>query len=63
MSSTFRRGFDGVSIHTSLVRGRIARRAASGLRMSTAVKETPSLSKTFAKSRYVPPYTSSVMTT
>ncbi len=63
MSTTLRSGFVGLSIHTSFVRLRIALATSRGSRMSTGVISMPTRSYTRAKRRYVPPYTSSPMTT
>ena len=55
MSTTFIVGFVGVSIHTSLVLFRIARRTAPTSRMSTGESTTPSCSYMRLYRRYVPP--------
>lgn len=59
MSVTVRKGFDGVSTHTSAGRlSPMARAAPSASVRSTASEETPSAGLMAEKSLWVPPYTS-----
>ena len=63
MSTTFSRGFDGVSTQTKRVVGRIASASASASARSHVVISRPHGPSTWVRSRYVPPYTSSASTT